>query len=63
LGQSTSGDSSSISHPGGGVGSVGSVIVSGEVDKLTVSGLALKMKPVIYTLKAELVALHCFIQP
>jgi len=58
VGQSTSGDSSSISLHGGGVGSVGSIIVRGEVDKLTVSGLALKIKPVINTLKAELAALQ-----
>jgi len=56
--QCTSGDLSSVSFPGGGVGSVGSIIVSGEADKLTVSGLALKIKPVINTLKVELAALH-----
>jgi len=55
---STSGDLSAISLPGGGAGPVGSDIVSGEINKLTVSGLAVKIKPVIDMLKAELVALH-----
>jgi len=40
------------------VGPVGSDIVSGEINKLTVSGLAVKIKPVIDMLKADLVALH-----
>jgi len=58
VGQSTSGDSSSISLPGGGVVTASTITVSAEENKPTVSELARKILPIINTLKAEVAALQ-----
>jgi len=55
MGQSSSGDSCSFNLPGGVVGFVGSMIVDGDVKELTVTELAVRVVPLVKTLKTQLV--------
>jgi len=55
MGQSSSGDSCSFNLPGGVVGFVGSMIVDGDVKELTVTELAMRVIPLVKTLKTQLV--------
>jgi len=51
MGQSSSGDSRSFNLSGGVVGSVGAMIVGGDVNEPTVTELALRVIPLINSLK------------